>query len=157
MKALATSLLLLLYVPGACAQAGPVAGGHEVEVWTGGGANLPVGRGDIRDIEIWNAGVRFGWIIGAPHGPSILRGNFEYAIGASPAYLVFQPTGAAYGVTLEPVVFKLDFEQRRSVVLYFEISGDSLFTSQGVPDGISKINFASGGARGLHFLRKKYN
>jgi len=147
-------LMLAAHPPTLRAQDGPEAGGHEIEVWTGGGVSA---KGGIKDISVWNAGFRFGWVITGAHGPSFLRGRFEYALGTTPIYLLFQPAGTAYGIAIEPIALKWDFEQHRGVAPYFEISGDTLFTNKGVPDGVSRVNFASGGAVGLHFLRKRYN
>jgi hypothetical protein len=155
MKTLAALLLaFLLYVPASRAQSGPEQGGNELELWSGGGHNV---SGGAANIGAWNVGLRYGWIITGPHGPSILRGRFEYAVDVVPVFWVFQPTGTAYGFDLDPIALKWDFEEHHHVVPYFELSGGTLFTSKQVPAGISRVNFASGGAAGLHLLRKKYN
>jgi hypothetical protein len=92
-----------------------------------------------------------------PHGPGFLRGRFEYAVDAVPIFLVFQPTGAAYGFGLNPLGLKWNLDAGRRVVPYFELGGGTLFTNHEVPAGTSKVNFTSGGAFGMHFLRRKYN
>ena len=71
----------------AVAQDRPEEGGHELEVWTGGGHSVP---GGTKDTSVWNAGVRYGWILTAPHGPGFLNGRFELAVDAVPAFVVFQ-------------------------------------------------------------------
>jgi len=43
------------------------------------------------------------------------------------------------------------------VVPYLELGGGTLFTNSKVPEGTSRINFITGGAAGLHFLRSKHN
>src|SRR5205823_8329764 len=49
-------------------------GGHEVQLWTGGGYSVP---GGTSDTGIWNAGLRYGWILTRPHGLGFLKGRFE--------------------------------------------------------------------------------
>jgi hypothetical protein len=52
---------------------GPEEGGHEVQVWAGGGHSVP---GGTQDTETFDAGLRYGWVITGPHWPGILRGRF---------------------------------------------------------------------------------
>ena len=143
-----------LIAPTARAQAGPVEGGHELQVWTGGGHGL---SGSQSGDGVWNVGFRYGLILTAPHGPGFLRGRLEYAIDAVPVFLVVQKTNTAYGVGINPFAFKWALDTRRSIVPYFELGGGTLFTNTKVPEGTSHINFTSGGALGLHFLRSKHN
>ncbi|MGO9641737.1 MAG: acyloxyacyl hydrolase [Candidatus Acidiferrales bacterium] len=154
MKSLAALLLLLLfYPPPARAQSGPAQGDHELELWTGGGHSVNAGVGGI---SAWNVGLRYGWILTGLHGPGILRGQFEYAVDVVPVFWVFEPKGTAYGFVLDPIALKWDFQEHGRVVPYLELSGGTLFTSRDVPPGISKVNFASGGAAGLYFLTRNY-
>jgi hypothetical protein len=145
---------VLLLCPAVCAQAGPQGGGHEIELWTGGGHGL---NGSTSDTGVFNVGVRYGWILTAPHGPGFLRGQFEYAVDAVPVFVVVQRTGTAYGIGLNPIALKWAFRSPHKVVPYFEIGGGTLFTSSDVPPGTSQINFTTSGALGLHFLQSKYN
>ena len=156
MRSLFAALLFAacLCAPTARAQAGPVEGGHELQLWTGGGHGI---SGSQSGDGVWNVGLRFGWILTKPHGPGFLRGRLEYAIDAVPLFLVFQKTNTAYGVGVNPFAFKWAMDTRRSVVPYFEIGGGTLFTNTNVPEGTSRINFTSGGALGLHFLGNKHN
>jgi hypothetical protein len=147
-------LALFLCVPAAHSQAGPVEGEHEVQIWTGGGHGT---NGSQSSDGLWNVGLRYGLILTAPHGPGFLRGRLEYAVEAVPAFVVFQKQNTAYGVGVNPFAFKWAFDTRSSVVPYFEIGGGTLFTSTQVPAGTSRINFTTGGAVGLHFLRTKHN
>ena len=134
MKTLAVSLLLLLsFVLPAKAQTGPAQGDHELELWTGGGHSV---GGGIGGISAWNVGLRYGWILTSPHGPGILRGQFEYAVDVVPVFWLFEPKGTAYGFVLDPIALKWDFRERGRVVPYFELSGGTLFTSRDVPPGI---------------------
>jgi lipid A 3-O-deacylase len=142
------------HAPGLRAQAGPVEGGNELQVWTGGGHGINGGQsGDA----VWNVGLRYGLILTGPHGPGFLHGRLEYAVDAVPLFLVLQKTNTAYGVGVNPFAFKWALATRRSVVPYFEIGGGTLFTNTKVPEGTSRINFTTSGAVGLHFLGNKHN
>src|SRR5713101_1665800 len=136
------------------AQAGPVEGGHELQVWTGGGHGI---TGSQSGDGVWNVGFRYGLILTKPHGPGFLRGRLEYAVDAVPVFLVAQKTNTAYGVGIDPFAFKWALDTHGSIVPYLEIGGGTLFTNTKVPEATSRINFTTGGAAGLHFLRSKYN
>jgi Lipid A 3-O-deacylase (PagL) len=144
---------VFLSVPAVHAQAGPVDGGHELQLWTGGGHGV---SGKQSGDGIWNVGLRYGLILTAPHGPGFLRGRLEYAVDVVPAFLVVQRTNTAYGFGVNPFAFKWALGTHRSMVPYLEVGGGTLFTNTKVPEGTSRINFTSGGAIGLHFLRSKY-
>ena len=133
---------------------GPQAGGHEVQVWTGGGHSV---SGGTRNTSVWNLGLRYGWVLTNPHLPGPLKGRFEYAVDAVPAFVVFQPGNTTYGFGLNPVNFKWNFATSGRIVPYLELSGGTLFTTQNVPFGTSKINFTSGAALGTHILRDRLN
>lgn len=145
---------LFLCAPAVRSQAGPVEGGHEWQVWTGGGHGL---SGSQSSDGVWNVGLRYGMILTAPHGPGFLRGRLEYAVDVVPVFLVFQKTNTAYGAGVNPFAFKWALDTRRNVVPYFEIGGGTLFTNVQVPAGTSRVNFTTSGALGLHFLRSKHN
>ena len=128
-------------------------GATEVQVWTSGGHSVSGGRGDT---GIWNAGVRYGWVLTNPVGPGFLKGRFEYAIDAVPAYLILQPQGATYGVGLNPLNLKWNFATRGRIKPYVELSGGTLFTTDKVPAFTSKVNFTPSAAFGTHILGSKY-
>jgi hypothetical protein len=129
-------------------------GGHEIQLWTGGGHSV---AGGTSNTGVWNAGVRYGWILTRPHGPGFLEGRFEYAVDAVPVFLVFQPANTAFGAGIDPLNLKWNFATRGRVVPYFELSGGTLFTNHDVPFGTSRVNFTSGAALGTHFLRERCN
>ena len=135
-------------------EARPEEGGHEVQIWTGGGYTVP---GGTKDTGVWNAGLRYGWILTAPHGPGFLKGRFEYAIDAIPLFLVFQPANTAYGVGFDPLTLKWNFATRGKVAPFMELNGGVLFTNHNVPTGTNHVNFASSLAFGTHILGPKYN
>ncbi len=146
--------VLFLCAPPVRSQAGPVEGGHELQVWTGSGHGI---NGSQSGDGIWNVGFRYGLILTAAHGPGFLRGRLEYAVDAVPVFLVVQKTNTAYGVGLNPFAFKWALDTHRSIVPYLELGGGTLFTNTNVPEGTSRINFTTSGALGLHFLHRKHN
>jgi lipid A 3-O-deacylase len=136
------------------AETKPEDGGRELEVWTGGGHSVPGGRSDS---GVWNLGVRYGWILTGPHGPGFLKGRFEYAVDAVPAFWVFQPAGSAYGAGFDPLNLKWVLATRGGVAPYLELSGGTLFTNHDVPTGTNNVNFTSSAAIGIHILRESFN
>ncbi len=133
----------------AMAQARPEDGGHEIEGWTGGGYSVP---GGTSNTGMWNAGGSFGWILTRPHGPSFLKGRFEYLVDAVPLFVVFQPGNTAYGAGFDPLKLRWNFACRGRLAPYFELSGGPLFTNRDVPDGTNTVNFMDSAAIGTHFL-----
>jgi hypothetical protein len=136
------------------AQDGPETGGNEIEIWTAGGHGT---NGSTQHTGLWTAGFRYGWVLTEPHGPSFLRGRFEYALDAVPVFVVFQPSNTAYGAAVNPFALIWDFDTHGRVVPYIDLGGGVLFTNTQVPAGTSRINFTTAGAVGLHFLAGKVN
>jgi lipid A 3-O-deacylase len=135
-------------------QDAPELGGHEIQVWAGGGHSVP---GGTKDTSVTNAGVRYGWIITGAHLPGLLRGRFEYAVDAVPFYLVFQPANTAYGAGFDPLVLKWNFERHGRFSPYLELSGGTLFSNHDVPTYTNTVNFTPSAAFGTHILGAKYN
>jgi hypothetical protein len=154
-RVLAAVLLgMLLHAPAARAQDGPESGGHELQLWTGGGHGL---NGSTSDTGLWNVGARYGWVLTDPVGPGPLRGRFEYAVDVVPVFLLTQRPGTAYGFGLNPFALKWNFMPHHNVVPYIDLGGGTLFTNEKTPPGTSRVNFTTSGAVGVHFLRSKYN
>ncbi|MGA9529164.1 MAG: acyloxyacyl hydrolase [Terriglobales bacterium] len=143
--------LLFVALSFAMGQDRPEEGGHELEIWTGGGHSVP---GGTKDTNVWNAGVRYGWILTAPHGPGFLSGRFEYAVDAVPAFVVFQRADTAYGAGVNPFALKWIFATRGSAEPFLELNGGTLFTNHEVPAGTIGVNFTSSAAFGVHILRE---
>jgi hypothetical protein len=137
----------------AWAQARPEDGGHEVELWTGGGHSV---AGGTSDTSVWNVGLRYGWILSRPHGPGFLKGRFEYTLDAVPLFVVFQRYNTAYGAGFNPLGLKWDFAARGRIEPYFELNGGVLFTNHQVPTGTSSVNFTPAAALGMHLLGDKH-
>ena len=146
-------LLLLVVASGASYGQSIGQGANEIQVWTSGGHSVSGGRGDT---GIWNAGLRYGWVLTGPHGPGFFAGRFEYAIDAVPVYLIFQPRGTVYGVGVNPMNLKWNFATRGRLHPYIELGGGTLFTTDKVPRATSKVNFTPTAAFGAHFLGQKY-
>jgi hypothetical protein len=145
--------IVLLCAASAPAQVGPQQGGSEIQVWTAGGHSLSGGRGNT---GIFDVGLRYGWVLLDSHGPSFLRGRFEYAIDAVPMYLIFQPRNTAYGIGVNPLNMKWNFERHKHVVPYAELSGGLLFTTHDVPANTSSTNFTPSAALGFHYLGDRF-
>src|SRR6266581_4779709 len=148
------ALLLLATSAVVAAQAAPEKGGHEVQIWAGGGHSVSGGRGNT---GVFNAGLRYGWVLTDPHLPSFLRGRFEYAVDAVPVFLVFQPTDTAYGVGFDPLGLKWNFERHGRFSPYLELCGGTLFTNHDVPTGTNTVNFTDQAALGVHILGATHN
>jgi lipid A 3-O-deacylase len=153
MKKRLIAFLLLFCSSVALAQARPEDGGHELQLWTGGGPSV---AGGTSDTGVWNIGLRYGWILTRPHGPGFLNGRFEYAVDAVPLFMVFQRYNTAYGAGVNPLGLKWDFAARGQIEPYFELNGGTLFTNHQVPTGTSDVNFTSAAALGMHVLGEKH-
>ena len=149
-----SAVILLFCASLTWAQARVEDGGHEIQLWTGGGHSV---AGGTSDTSVWNVGLRYGWILTRPHGPGFLKGRFEYALDAVPAFVVFQPANTAYGAGFNPLNLKWNFATRGRIVPYFELSGGTLFTNHDVPTGANSVNFTSAAALGTHFLGDSRN
>ena len=153
-----SSLLIsctLLIASSLClAQTGPEKGGHEVQIWAAGGNSVSGGRAST---GVFNAGLRYGWILTGPHLSGLLRGRFEYAVDAVPVFLVFQPANTAYGMSFDPLGLKWNFERHGHFSPYLELCGGALFTNHNVPTGTNTVNFTPQAAFGTHILGAKYN
>jgi hypothetical protein len=147
-------VILLFCAPLTWTQSRVEDGGHEVLLWTGGGHSVP---GGTSHASVWNMGLRYGWILTRPHGPGFLKGRFEYALDAVPAFLAFQPASTAYGAGFNPLNLKWNFATRGRVVPYLELSGGALFTNHDVPTRTNTVNFTSSAALGAHFLGNSRN
>jgi len=148
-------LCVLLALPLLCAgQAAPDKGGREVQIWAGGGHSVSGGRGNT---GIFNAGLRYGWVLTDLHLPGFLRGRFEYAVDAVPVFLVFQPANTAYGVGFDPLGLKWNFQRHGRISPYLELAGGALFTNHDVPTGTNTVNFMDQAALGMHILGANHN
>jgi hypothetical protein len=152
MKAFLLVFLTILFCVSVFGQ-GPEQGATEIQIWTAGGHSVAGGRGDT---GIWNAGLRYGWVLTKPIGPGFLKGRFEYAIEAVPVFVLFQPANTAFGAGVSPLGLKWNFATRGQVAPYFELNGGTLFTSHEVPPGTSKVNFTDAAAFGVQFLGPRH-
>lgn len=148
------TLVFLLSITSAFGHAQSIEqGATEIQLWTSGGHSVPGGSSDT---GIWNAGLRYGWVLTPPVGPGFLKGRFEYAIDAVPAYLIVEPRHTVYGIGVNPLNLKWNFATRGHVRPYIELSGGTLFTTRKVPAGSSDVNFTPSAAFGTHLLGEKY-
>jgi len=148
------AILLFILAAAANSQIGPEQGGHEIQLWAGGGHSVAGGRGNT---GAFNAGLRYGWILTGPHLPGFLRGRFEYAVDAVPVFLIFQPANTAYGLGFDPLGLKWNFERQGRISPYLELTGGAVFTNHDVPAGTNTVNFMDQAALGMHILGEKHN
>lgn len=148
------ALFIFLASISLAAQAAPEKGGHEVQIWAGGGHSVSGGRGNT---GVFNAGLRYGWVLTDLHLPGFLRGRFEYAVDAVPVFLAFQPANTAYGVGFDPLGLKWNFQRHGRISPYLELTGGTLFTSHDIPTGTNTVNFMDQAALGMHILGAKHN
>jgi hypothetical protein len=136
------------------AQAAPEKGTNELQAWAGGGHSVAGGRGDT---GVFNAGLRYGWVLTGPHLPGFLRGRFEYAVDAVPVFLAFQPGNTAYGAGFDPLGLKWNFQRHGRFSPFLELTGGVLFTNHDVPNGTNTVNFMDQAALGMHILGASRN
>ena len=148
-------VVVLLLAPALLlAQVGPEQGGHEIQIWAGGGHSVAGGRGNT---GAFNAGLRYGWILTGEHLPGFLRGRFEYAVDAVPVFLIFQPANTAYGVGFDPLGLKWNFQRHGRMSPFLELTGGAVFTNHDVPVGTNTVNFMDQAALGMQILRANRN
>lgn len=128
-------------------------GTWEFGLFAGGGNGL----GTADDTQFFVAGGRVGRILTSEHLPGWLRGNFEWAGDAMPAYVIFpSSTGAVYGGSFTPVMWLWNFTGRRKVAPYFGPQGGVVFSTHNIPPGnTSYVNFTPGGVLGLHLFMRE--
>jgi lipid A 3-O-deacylase len=136
------------------AQAAPEKGANEVQVWAGGGHSVAGGRGNT---GVFNAGLRYGWVLTDQHLPGFLRGRFEYAVDAVPVFLAFQPGNTAYGAGFDPLGLKWNFKRHGRISPFLELTGGVLLTNHDVPNGTNTVNFMDQAALGMHILGASRN
>jgi len=158
LKSLGTLLIycvlqLAVFAIPAHGQDGPETGGKEETFWISGGHGT---NGRTQHTTLFQSGFRYGWILTAPHGPSVLRGRFECAIDAIPVNVFIQRTNTAYGIAANPLGLVWNFEKRGRIVPYIDLDGGVLLTNIPVPTGTSHINFTSGGGIGMHIVSGKF-
>ena len=59
-----SSVILLFCASLNWAQTRVEDGGHEIQLWSGGGHSV---AGGTSDTSVWNLGLRYGWILTRPH------------------------------------------------------------------------------------------
>jgi hypothetical protein len=127
---------------------------HEIEVFAGGGIELD---GFNPGYGVWNAGVRFGWLLTDRHSDHFYSNRFEFAVEVAPLFVVYQSTGTAYGFNFYAFVLKWNFAPHHRVAPFFEMAGGAVVTNREVPEGVNKFNFTPTGTLGVRILQGKYS
>ena len=119
-----------------------------IGVWTGGGSGV---NGKTKNTQLWLTGARFGKVLSQERGNGILRGQFEYAIEAIPAFVIFQDS-TVYGFDVTPLLFRWNFTAARKWIPYFELGAGTLFTTKDVPEKTFPVNFTPQAGFGFHLF-----
>jgi lipid A 3-O-deacylase len=125
-------------------------GTWDLGAFLGGGT----GAGKSSNTQFLFAGGRAGLVLSPDLFTSTpIRGNFEYAVEVMPVYTVFTPSGAVYGASIKPFIFRWNFTANQRVVPYLHVSGGVLFTTSDVPPpNTSSINFTPQIGGGIHYF-----
>src|SRR5258708_18278457 len=91
--------MLLLCAALSWAQARIEDGGHEIQLWTGGGPSFP---GGTSHTGVWNARLAFGGGLTPAPRPWFLKGKIYTAPGAVPPVSVFSAFHPALGARVQP-------------------------------------------------------
>jgi hypothetical protein len=83
----------------------------------------------------------WGRVLTGPRGPAWFRGRFEWAIELVPLFAQQAPE-QAYGAGLSPLVWRWNFAPRGRAAPFAEVGGGGLWTSEPVPAGTTRTNFA---------------
>jgi lipid A 3-O-deacylase len=123
----------------------------ELSIWGSGGFSVP---GGTKDTQMMNAGLRFGKVLTADLGPSLLRGNFEWSADVIPVYYFWQPAPGmnTYAAGFNPVNLTWNFTKGAKTVPYLELGGGVIFSDNPVPAGTNKTNFLTHAALGFRFF-----
>lgn len=123
----------------------------EFGLWGSGGLSVP---GGTQNTNMANFGFRFGKVLTANHGPSFLRGNFEWSADIIPIYYLWQPSPAVdtYAGGFNPVNLTWNFTNSAKTVPYLELGGGVLFSGNDVPANTNTTNFLTHAALGVRFF-----
>jgi lipid A 3-O-deacylase len=133
-----------------------------------------VGTGDRSDFSFLSAGGRLGKVITDPHGPGILRGQFEYAGELMPYWQSFTPAphtqvteyiydgqifhaelpygGGTYtGVSITPIILRWDLNPRRRFAPWVQGAGGLVYTTHKYPPDILVPHGQPGGTSVFNF------
>jgi lipid A 3-O-deacylase len=128
-------------------------GAWDLGAFLGGGT----GAGKSSNTQFLFASGRAGLVLSPDLFTSTpIRGNFEYAFEVMPVCTVFTPSGAVYGASIKPFVFRWNFTANERVVPYLHIAGGVLFTTSDVPPpNTSSINFTPQIGGGIHYFVRR--
>lgn len=116
-----------------------IKGTKDTQIWVGGVAAQHDGTITF-NTDVWMAGVCFGRVLTAAHGPGWLRGTLQWDIDLIPL-LVFTNLQTAYGAEIDPIVGRWNFQRKGRTAPYFEMAGGIALTNTKIPPGdTSKFN-----------------
>jgi lipid A 3-O-deacylase len=132
------------------------------------------GVGDRSSFSFTNAGVRAGKVLTDPHGPSFLRGQFEYAAEVLPYWQSFTPAastretrysfngqpgnlplpyngGTFTGISITPIILRWDLTPTRRFAPYLQGAGGLLWTNHKYPPDVIVPEGVPGGTSVWNF------
>jgi hypothetical protein len=130
-----------------------IKGTRDKEIWTG----VVVAQHDgstTFNSEFWMAGVRFGRILTAPHGPGWLRGTLQWNFDVIPVFVAMN-LQTAYGAEFDPIVGRWNFSHSGRTTPYFEMAGGVVWTTEKIPPGYtSRFNIVPKFGFGWQFFNR---
>ena len=126
-----------------------------MEVWVSQSRSLFVLSERVND-NLLQVGGRYGWVLTDPLGHGPLRGQLEYAVNFIPLVIPFQPNGPTYGFGLDPITMKWNFQRRRNIIPYAELSAGGIAVVKRVPPLGSHWDFTASGGFGAQIIRGRY-
>jgi lipid A 3-O-deacylase PagL len=112
----------------------------EWAVISGSGSSVGSERRAGREQAFYS--IEWGRVVTGQHGPGALRGRLEMAIEITPVFLAFQSDRAA-GAGVSPLMFRWNLQERGRVAPFLEIAGGIVATNHDLPEGTTRMNFAS--------------
>jgi opacity protein-like surface antigen len=85
-------------------------------------------------------------------GPGLVRGRFAWGVEGTPVFAQFRPSNI-YGVGFAPLVWRWNFTPHPRWSAFAELSMGGLWTSEPIPDDISRLNFSAHWGAGVRIGR----
>ncbi len=151
-------LLMMAVIRLAAAQDGAGSlsrdGAWEIGLWAAEGSGAELG-GALGGVQMSMAGIRYGRVVLGLTGESWRRGTLEYTFDAIPFLLTTRPQ-LAHGGSIAPLGLKWNFDGKRRLHPYIEMSGGAAFTTRNVPPGrTDNFNFTATVGSGVMLFARR--
>lgn len=84
--------------------------------------------------------ISWGRVLTAPFGPERLRGQFTWAVEATPLFIQLAP-GRVVGIGIAPLVWRWHLTGARRWHPFAELGGGGLWTDADIPAGTARANY----------------